>query len=117
MSPFVALSMALGIALTASTLTVLAIHAPLRRQLAVLCPVDTTATYWMRSATTLLYLLPLFVVLAFGLPDLRLIDLGVAEIARRAIAAAAFALAAIVTGIGFRLATLRPAGKLDYPAR
>ena len=117
MSPFTALASALGIALTASTLTTIAIHAPLRRQLAAICPVDSTATYWLRSAVTLLYLLPIFVVLVFGLPDLRLNDLGLAEIARRTLASAAFALAMIVSIITLRLASLRPASKFDYPVR
>jgi hypothetical protein len=117
MSPFTALASALGIAVAASTITTAAIHGPLRRQLAASCPVDSTASYWMRSAVTLIYLLPMFVVLVFGLPDLRFNDLGLAEIARRALASAAFALAAIVSGMGLRLASLRPASKFDYPVR
>ena len=47
-----------------------AIYHPLRRQLAALCPVDATAVFRMHSVVTLIYLLPLFVVLTFGLPRL-----------------------------------------------
>jgi hypothetical protein len=108
MDELVALVTAVSVALGSSTLTVVAIHGPLRRQLTALCPVDSTAAFWMRAAVAVLYLLPLFVVLVFGLPDFTLREHAVAEVVRRTIAAAAFALAAIVIGIGLRLSSLRP---------
>ncbi len=109
MTPLSTLGLAIGIALIASTLAVIAIREPLRRQLDTLCANGTAATFWTRIAVTVLYLLPLFVVLVFAVPDVSRLDLTFAEIARRAIASAAFALVAIVIGMGLRLARVRPA--------
>jgi hypothetical protein len=109
MEQLVALATAITVALGSSTLTVAAIHGPLRRQLVAACPVDSTAAFWMRAAVAVLYLVPLFVVLVFGLPDFTLHAQAAAEVMRRTIAAAAFALAAIVIGIGLRLSSLRSA--------
>lgn len=105
MTPLSTLVTAIGIALLASTLTVIAILGPLRRQLEALCASGTTATFWTRTAVTVLYLLPLFVVLMFGVPNLTRIDITAAEIARRTIASASFALAVIVIGMALRLAS------------
>lgn len=115
MTPLMTLLAAVGIVLVASTLTVFAIYHPLRRQLATLCPVDATAEFWMRSVVALIYLLPIFVVLTFGLPRLTADAFTVAEVVRRTVAATAFTLAAVVSGIALRLASLRPGHRLDYP--
>ena len=104
MTPFSTLVTAVGIALLASSLTVFAILGPLRQQLDASCPSGTTASYWTRTAVMALYLLPLFVVLVFGVPDLSDAHFTPAEIARRTIAAAAFSLAVIVIGMALRLA-------------
>lgn len=109
MTPFSTLAIAIGISLLASTLTVFAILEPLRRQLDASCASGTAATFWTRTAVMALYLLPLFVVLVFGLSDLSRLDMTPAETARRTIAAAAFALAAIVIGMALRLASKRQA--------
>jgi hypothetical protein len=108
MTAFTTLSIGIGVAFVASTLTVFAIHEPLRRQLEALCANGTSALYWTRTAVAVLYLLPLFVVLVFGVPDLTRLDATPAEVARRTIAAAAFALATIVTAMGLRIAGQRP---------
>jgi hypothetical protein len=115
MTPVSTLAIAVGIALLASTLTVFAILEPLRRQLDASCPSGTSASFWTRTAVMALYLLPLFVVLVFGLPDLSRVDMTPAETVRRTIAAAAFALAAIVIGLALRLASRRQA--LPSPPR
>ncbi|MBC8027173.1 MAG: hypothetical protein H7Y89_14360 [Steroidobacteraceae bacterium] len=115
MTPLESLLTAIAIALGASTITILAIFRPLRRQLAAMCPVDTTAAFWMRSAVAVIYLLPLFMVVAFGVPVLGPKEFTTAEIVRRTLAASAFTLVTIVMAIGFRLASLRPASADDYP--
>jgi len=74
------------------------------------------AEFWTRAAVTVLYLMPLWVVLVFGLPDLgRLEYVSAGEIVRRALAAASFALVALVIATGLRLSSLRPASNYDYP--
>jgi quinol-cytochrome oxidoreductase complex cytochrome b subunit len=108
MTPLTILVTGIAVALAASTLTVIAIREPLHRQLDALCATGASATYWTRTAVTVLYLLPLFVVLVFGLPDLTRVDVTAAEVARRTIAAAAFALASIVSVMGLRIAGQRP---------
>jgi hypothetical protein len=115
MTPLLALFTAVAIALGASTITVLAIYQPLRRQLAAMCPVETTAAFWMRSAVAVSYLLPLFMVAGFGVPVLGPNEFTAAEIVRRALTASAFTLVTIVIAIGFRLASLRSASAHDYP--
>jgi len=80
------------------------------------CPLGITAVFWTRAAVTVIYLLPLWVVLIFGLPDFTEVDLPTGgEVARRALAAASFALVAIVIATGFRLAGLRAPSSYDYP--
>ena len=70
----------------------------------------------LSSATTLLYLLPLWVVLVFGLSDLERVEYSSAsELARRALAAGSFALVSIVIASGLRLSSLRAPGAYDYP--
>ena len=99
---------AITISLLLSSGTVFAIHQPLRKLLEVICPTGVTAQFWARSAVAVIYLLPLWVVLVFGLPDLTRTDYFTpGEIARRALAAASFAIVAIVVGMGFKLASLR----------
>ena len=48
-----------------------AIYQPLHKLLEAICPLGFTAEFWTRAAVTVIYLLPLWVVLVFGLPDLR----------------------------------------------
>jgi len=107
MSEFFPLITALAITLALSSATVFAICQPLRKLLEAICPVGVTVDFWTRAAVTVIYLLPLWVVLVFGLPDLQRVDyVSPGEIARRSLAAASFALVAIVVATGFRLAGL-----------
>jgi hypothetical protein len=116
MSGMTFLLTAIGIVLTLSTITIVAIHGPLRRQLNASCPVETTAAFWMRSAVALIYLIPLFFVLGFGLPELTRLEFTAAEALRRTITMTAFTLALIVTAIALRLSLADRAGKFDdYP--
>ena len=116
MSGLSVLFTAIGIVLLFSTITVVAIHGPLRRQLGALCPVETTAAFWMRSAVTLIYLLPLFVVLGIGVPRLTQLEFTAAEVVRRMITTTSFTLALIVIGIALRLSLQGRPGKFDdYP--
>ena len=116
MNAFAALTAVVAIALLLSTATVAAIHLPLRRLLETVCPHGSTAEFWTRAAVTVLYLMPLWVVLVFGLPDLgRLEYVSAGEIVRRALAAASFALVALVIATGLRLSSLRPPSSYDYP--
>jgi hypothetical protein len=116
MNEFTALLTVVAIALLLSTATVAAIHQPLRRLLEAVCPLGTTAEFWARAAVTVLYLMPLWVVLVFGLPDLgRLEYVSAGEVMRRALAAASFALVGIVIATGLRLSGLRPPSTHDYP--
>ena len=115
MDPLTSLLTAVAIALGTSTITLLAIYGPLRIQLAALCPVETTAAFWMRATVAVIYLLPLFMVVGFGVPVLGAREFTAAEIVRRALTASAFTLVTIVITLGFRLASLRPASANDYP--
>lgn len=106
-----------AISLALSSITVYAIHAPLRRLLEAICPLGTTAEFWTRAAIVVCYLFPLWVVLVFGLPNLDYIArVPAGEIARRALAATSFALVAIVIATGLRLNAARPIEPLrsDY---
>lgn len=113
-----ALTTVVVISIALSSGTVFAIYQPLRRLLEAVCPLGFTAEFWTRAAVTVIYLLPLWVVLVFGLPDLKLVDsLSAGEIARRALAAASFALVGIVVATGFRLSTLSAPSNYDRPVR
>jgi hypothetical protein len=104
------------ISLALSSGTVFAIYQPLNKLLEAVCPLGFTAEFWTRAAVTVIYLLPLWVVLVFGLPDLARVDYSSAgEVARRALAAASFALVGIVIAMGFRLSTLRAASGYVAP--
>ena len=104
------------ISVVLSSGTVFAIYQPLRKLLEAVCPLGFTAEFWTRAAVTVIYLLPLWVVLVFGLPDLKQVDyFSGGEIARRALAAASFALVGIVVATGFRLSSLRAPSNYDYP--
>jgi hypothetical protein len=116
MNEFTALITVIAIALVLSSVTVRAIHAPLRRLLEVVCPLGSTAEFWARAAVTIIYLVPLWVVLVFGLPDFQRLEFASAgEVTRRALAATSFALVVIVVATGLRLSSLRPPSKFDYP--
>ena len=58
------------ISIALSSVTVFAIYHPLHKLLEAVCPLGFTAEFWTRAAVTVIYLLPLWVVLVFGLPDL-----------------------------------------------
>jgi len=116
MNELTALITAIAISALLSSATVYAIHDPLRRLLEELCPLKITAVFWTRAAVTVLYLLPLWVVLVFGLPDLARLEYSTAsEVARRALAACCFALVGIVVATGLRLDSVRPPSRFDYP--
>jgi hypothetical protein len=109
MNEITALLIVVGIALLLSSATVAAIYAPLRRLLESVCPLGFTAEFWTRAAVTVIYLMPLWVTLVFGLPDLRRLDyISTGEIMRRGLAASSFALVSIVIATGLRLSSLRP---------
>lgn len=117
MTEYIALTTVVVISLVLSTMTVAAIYTPLRQLLEAVCPVGFTAVFWSRAAVTVLYLLPLWFVLIFGLPDLKRLEfVAPGEVMRRALAAASFALIVIVVGTGLRLQSLRPESKFDYRA-
>jgi hypothetical protein len=104
------------ISLTLSSATVFAIQRPLQRLLEAVCPLQFTAVFWTRTAVTLLYLLPLWVVLMFGLPGPNQLEYtSFSEIARRSLAAGCFALVAILFLTGLRLSSVRPPSAYDYP--
>lgn len=113
-----ALITVIAISVALSSATVFAIYQPLHKLLEAVCPLGFTAEFWTRAAVTVLYLLPLWVVLVFGLPDLgRLEYISGGEIARRALAAASFALVGIVIATGLRLSSLRAPGDYDRAVR
>jgi hypothetical protein len=106
-----ALTTVIVISIALSSGTVFAIYQPLHKLLEAVCPLGFTAEFWTRAAVTVIYLLPLWVVLVFGIPDLNRLDyISAGEIARRALASASFALVGIVICTGLRLSSLRPAG-------
>ena len=116
MNETTALLIGVAISVALSTATVAAIRRPLQRLLEAVCPLQFTAVFWTRAAITVLYLLPLWVVLVFGLPGTD--QLGYSsggEVARRALAAGSFALVAIVIATGLRLSGLRAPSTYDYP--
>jgi hypothetical protein len=104
MSDFFPLLIALIISIALSTSTVFALHRPLRKLLEAACSLGTTVDFWTRAAVTVIYLLPLWVVLVFGMPDLERANyVHPGEIARRSLASASFALVAIIVATGLRL--------------
>lgn len=116
MNAYTALFTVIAISVLLSSGTVFAIYQPLRRLLEAVCPLGFTAEFWTRAAVTVIYLLPLWVVLVFGLPDLQRLEyLAAGEIARRALAAVSFSLVAIVIATGLRLSSLRAPTAYDYP--
>jgi len=118
MSEFFPLITGIVISLALSSGTVFAIYHPLHRLLEAVCPLGFTAEFWTRAAVMVIYLLPLWVVLVFGLPDFTRLDyVSPGEIARRALAAASFALVAIVVGTGLRLARIRAPANYDSGVR
>jgi hypothetical protein len=113
-----ALITVIAISIVLSSITVFAIYQPLRKLLEAVCPAGFTAEFWTRAAVTVMYLMPLWVVLAFGLPDLQRLEFySAGEIARRSLAAASFALVAIVIATGLRLSSLRGPSSYDSSAR
>jgi len=115
MNQLPALFTAIAISVALSSATVFAIYCPLLRLLEAICPLQHTAKFWTRAAVTVLFLLPLWVVLVFGVPDFQPLEAYPAsDIARRALAASSFALVAIVIATGLRLSAVRPPHKLDY---
>ncbi len=116
MNAYTALITVIAISLVLSSGTVFAIYKPLRKLLEAVCPLGFTAEFWTRAAVTVIYLLPLWVALVFGLPDLqRLDEVATGEVPRRALAATSFALVGIVIATGLRLSSLRATGSYDYP--
>jgi hypothetical protein len=116
MNEITALVTVIAISVLLSSGTVFAIYQPLRRLLDAVCPLGFTAEFWTRAAVTVIYLLPLWVVLVFGLPDLTRLDyISAGEVARRALAATSFALVGIVIATGLRLSGLRAPAANDYP--
>lgn len=108
MNELSALITVIVISIALSSGTVFAIYQPLHRLLEAICPLGFTAEFWTRAAVTVIYLMPLWVVLIFGLPDLQWVGrFSAGEIARRAIASASFALVGIIIATGLRLSTLR----------
>ena len=113
-----ALFTVVAISVLLSSITVFAIYQPLRRLLEAVCPLGFTAEFWTRAAVTVIYLLPLWVVLTFGLPDLNRVEFySAGEIARRALAATSFALVTIVIATGLRLSGLRGPSGFDSAVR
>jgi hypothetical protein len=116
MNEFSALLIGIAISVALSTATVTAIRQPMQRLLEAVCPLQFTALFWTRAAITVLYLLPLWVVLVFGLPGTDQLGYASAgEIARRTLAACSFALVSIVIATGLRLSGLRAPSTYDYP--
>lgn len=109
MNQLPALFTVIAISVALSSATVFAIYCPLLRLLEAICPLQHTAKFWTRAAVIVLYLLPLWVVLMFGLPDFHEIEyFSASDIARGALAASSSALVAIVIATGLRLSTVRP---------
>ena len=118
MSELSALTTVIVISLVLSSGTVVAIYRPLHQLLEAVCPLGFTAEFWTRAAVTVIYLLPLWVVLTFGLPDLSRVEFySAGEIARRALAASSFALVSIVIATGLRLSSLRAPSSFDNAVR
>ena len=117
MNAYTALFTVIAISLVLSSGTVFAIYHPLRKLLEAVCPLGFTAEFWTRAAVTVIYLMPLWVVLVFGLPDLQRLDyVPAGEIARRALAATSFALVGIVIATGCGLSSLRAPYAVRLPA-
>jgi len=115
MNQLPALFTVVTISVALSSATVFAIYSPLLRLLEAICPLQYTAKFWTRAAVTVLYLLPLWVVLVFGVPNFRELDyFSASDVARRALAASSFALVVIVIATGLRLSTVRPPHKMVY---
>jgi hypothetical protein len=108
MSSLQAISIAVAISLTVSTILVIAVMHPLRALLRRACPGPEGENFWTRFTVLMLYLSPLLVALVFGLPypnALAAFDAG--QIAQKVLSAALFGAFAALGGIGLRMSTLQ----------
>jgi hypothetical protein len=75
MTSLQALAICIGISTTISIVLVVAIARPLRNLVARLCPGPEAPAFWLRFTLVMLFLSPLFVAVAFGLPAPARLDL------------------------------------------
>jgi hypothetical protein len=107
MTSLQALAICVGISLTLSVILLVAITVPLRTFIQRLCPGPEAVSFWSRFTLVMLFLAPLFVSVAFGLPSTRVLpetDLG--EVIQRAVTTSVIGAFLAMLGIGLWISSL-----------
>jgi hypothetical protein len=102
-----ALAICAGISIALSVILLFAIAAPLRTFIQRLCPGPEAVGFWSRFTLVMLFLAPLFVALAFGMPPPRLLgetDLG--GMIQRAVTTSIIGAFLAMLGIGLWISSL-----------
>ncbi len=107
MTSLQALAICAGISIALSVILVFAIAAPLRAFIQRLCPGPEAVGFWSRFTLVMLFLAPLFVCMAFGLPSgqtLQEADSG--HLIQRAITTSVIGAFLAMLGIGIWISSL-----------
>ena len=99
--------------LTGATLQA-AIARPLRAFIASMCPEPESVAFWLRFTIVMLFLSPLFVTVAFGLPA-PATWLDPVEIVQRTIASSLVAAFVTMIGIGLWISSLARRARVSAP--
>jgi hypothetical protein len=102
-----ALAICAGISVALSVVLLVAIAQPLRAFIQRLCPGPEAVGFWSRFTLVMLFLSPLFVAVAFGLPTGRALeetDMG--ELIQRAVTTSIVGAFLAMLGIGFWISSL-----------
>lgn len=102
-----ALAICAGISLSLSVILLITIAGPLRSFIQRLCPGPEAVSFWSRFTLVMLFLSPLFVAVAFGLPSgqaLEETDTG--ELIQRAVTASIIGAFLAMLGIGLWISSL-----------
>lgn len=102
-----ALAVCAAISLMVSAILFLAISRPLRAFIERACPATEGVNFWLRFTVVMLFLSPLFVTVAFGLPpaaQIRLLEVG--ELIQRATTSSLVGAFLAMIGIGLWVSSL-----------
>jgi hypothetical protein len=102
-----ALALCAGISIALSVILVIAIAGPLRTFIQRLCPGPEAVGFWSRFTLVMLFLAPLFVCMAFGMPSgLMLGKTELGELIQRAVTTSIIGAFLAMLGIGLWVSSL-----------
>jgi hypothetical protein len=102
-----ALAICAGTSIALSIILLIAIAQPLRAFIQRLCPGPEAVGFWSRFTLVMLFLSPLFVAVAFGLPHPRLLpETGLGELIQRAVTTSIIGAFLAMLGIGLWISSL-----------